>query len=156
MASLSGPVLFCFDGSTGSEHALSDGGRVLRRGSAVVLSVWETLTTELADSGALGFSYVPDENEFDSQEEAEAYAIADRGAVVAGVRGWDAEPRAENAAMSVWRTIVDVAAEIDASVIVCGSRGRNAVKRAMLGSVSEALLHHSPRPTLITRERDAG
>jgi nucleotide-binding universal stress UspA family protein len=154
--SLSGPVLFCFDGSDGSLHALSEGGGVLRRGAAVVLTVWETAATELTESGAIAYAYLPDESEFDSEVEAEAHAAAGRGAILAGAQGWDARPRAENAAVSVWRTIVDVAAEIDASVIVCGSRGMSAIKRGILGSVSEALLHHSGRPMLISLERSGG
>jgi len=52
----------------------------------------------------------------------------------------------------VWQRVVEVADEIDASLIVCGARGRNAAKRALVGSVSEAVLHHSHRPTLITPE----
>ena len=54
--------------------------------------------------------------------------------------------------MCVWQRVVEVADEIDASLIVCGARGRNAAKRALVGSVSEAVLHHSHRPTLITPE----
>jgi len=45
----------------------------------------------------------------------------------------------ENAGLSVWQTVVAVADEIDASLIVCGARGRNGLKRAMLGSVAEAV-----------------
>jgi nucleotide-binding universal stress UspA family protein len=41
--------------------------------------------------------------------------------------------------------------EVDAPLIVCGAGGLNPVKRAILGSVSEAVLHHSHRP--ITQDR---
>ena len=34
-------------------------------------------------------------------------------------------------------------------MIVCGSRGQGGVSRALLGSTSSALLHHSPRPVLV-------
>ena len=156
MSTLTGTVLFCFDGSNGSQHALIDGGSVLRRGQAVVLTVWKTVTAELAESGAAAFSYVPDEDELDTREEVDARAVAERGAAFATAHGWDATARSENAPMSVWQTIIDVADDVDASVIVCGARGMNALKRAVLGSVSEALLHHSGRPTLVTRERHVG
>jgi nucleotide-binding universal stress UspA family protein len=63
--------------------------------------------------------------------------------------GWRAIARVENARVDVWQTVVAVADEIDASLIVSGGRGRNALKRAMLGSVAEAVLHHSHRPALI-------
>lgn len=145
---MSGPVLFCFDGSDGSLRALSDGGAQLARRAAVILTVWETVATQLATSG-FGFGYVADESEVDSQEERAARGAAERGAITAEVHGWDATARVENATVCVWRTVVAVADEIDAPMIVCGARGRNAAKRAVLGSVAEAVLHHSHRPTLI-------
>lgn len=43
------------------------------------------------------------------------------------------------------------AEELDVDVVVVGSRGRGAVKRALLGSVSSYVSHHAPCPVLITR-----
>lgn len=146
---MTGLVLFCFDGSDGSLRALSDGGALLVRRAAVVLTVWETITTQLAYSGGFGFGYVRDEGELDAQEEVAAWQAAERGVLTAEGHGWQATGRVENAPVAVWRTVVMVADEIDASLIVCGARGRNAAKRALLGSVAEAVLHHSHRPTLI-------
>jgi nucleotide-binding universal stress UspA family protein len=45
--------------------------------------------------------------------------------------------------------ILAVAGEIDADVIVLGTRGRGAVKSLVLGSVSNAVLHHADRPVLV-------
>ena len=143
-----GPVLFCFDGSDGSLRALADGGVLLAPRSAVVLTVWETISTRLALSGGF-LGYVADEDELDSEEESAARDAAHRGALRAEQRGWTAVARVENAPIAVWQTIVEVADGVDASLIVCGARGRNAAKRALLGSVAEAVLHHSHRPTLI-------
>jgi nucleotide-binding universal stress UspA family protein len=143
------PVLFCFDGSDGSLHALRDGGVLLARGAAVVLTVWEAVATQVAESAAFGFCYVPGEEAADAQEEAAARQAAQHGAMTARQHGWEAVARVENARLTVWQTVVAVADEIDASLIVCGTRGRNALKRAVLGSVAEALLHHSHRPMLI-------
>lgn len=47
--------------------------------------------------------------------------------------------------------IVAYADTIDADLIVVGSRGRNAVKGALLGSVSHGVLHEARRPVLIVR-----
>jgi nucleotide-binding universal stress UspA family protein len=150
-----GPVLFCFDGSDGSLRALSDAGALLRARVAVVLTVWETTATRLA-SGAFGFgaafAYFPDEAELDGQEEAAARQAAARGVAAAEDHGWQATARVERARVCVWQRVVEVADEIDASLIVCGARGSNAAKRALVGSVSEAVLHHSRRPTLIAPE----
>jgi nucleotide-binding universal stress UspA family protein len=49
----------------------------------------------------------------------------------------------------MWREIARAAEEHAADVIVCGSRGRGPVSRALLGSTSSSLLHHAERPLLI-------
>jgi nucleotide-binding universal stress UspA family protein len=49
-------------------------------------------------------------------------------------------------------TIIDVATEKDADLIVVGARGLTGVRRFMLGSVSSKLSHHAPRSLLIVRE----
>jgi nucleotide-binding universal stress UspA family protein len=116
--------------------------------AAVVLTVWETIATQLIASGAF-VGYVADEGEIDDQEQAAARGAVDRGVLTAEAAGWQATGRIELAPAAVWQTVVAVADEIDASIIVCGARGRNAAKRALLGSVAEAVLHHSHRPTLI-------
>jgi nucleotide-binding universal stress UspA family protein len=45
--------------------------------------------------------------------------------------------------------ILAVAGDVDADVIVLGTRGLGSVKSLMLGSVSHAVLHHAGRPVLI-------
>jgi nucleotide-binding universal stress UspA family protein len=47
--------------------------------------------------------------------------------------------------------IVDVAAEINAGLIVIGSRGLAGFKRLLMGSVSEAAVHHTACPVLVVR-----
>jgi nucleotide-binding universal stress UspA family protein len=49
-------------------------------------------------------------------------------------------------------TIIDVASEKGADLIVVGARGNTGLRRFMLGSVSMKLSHHSPRSLLIVRE----
>ncbi len=46
-------------------------------------------------------------------------------------------------------TILQEAEELDVDLIVLGSHGRGAVYRALLGSVSEGVLHRSDVPVLI-------
>ncbi len=66
--------------------------------------------------------------------------------------------RIERDETSVWRTVLDVAKEIDAALIVVSTRGRPAVLSGLLGSVSGAVVHHSqrsvlvvPRPTTVSK-----
>jgi nucleotide-binding universal stress UspA family protein len=47
--------------------------------------------------------------------------------------------------------ICDVAKDRGVDVIVVGSRGRGAIKRAVLGSVSTHVVHNAPCPVLVVR-----
>ena len=49
--------------------------------------------------------------------------------------------------------VLDVARNLDAWLIVVGSRGRGAVHGVLFGSVSRALVAHADRPVLVARER---
>jgi nucleotide-binding universal stress UspA family protein len=51
--------------------------------------------------------------------------------------------------------IIHVAEEVDADVIVVGSHGKGWLKRVVIGSISEYVVHHSTRPVLVVRHEDA-
>lgn len=50
---------------------------------------------------------------------------------------------------SAWRNILDVAAELDADLVVMGTHGRTGVERVLIGSVAEKVVRMSPVPVLI-------
>ncbi|XP_046553643.1 universal stress protein PHOS32-like [Haliotis rubra] len=52
----------------------------------------------------------------------------------------------------VWNEICNQAKKINANVIVIGTRGMGKIKRTLLGSVSEGVLHHCHVPVLIYKE----
>lgn len=50
------------------------------------------------------------------------------------------------------REIVNLAGEIDAGLIVMGSRGRGGISRALMGSVSDSVVRHAHCPVLVVRK----
>lgn len=54
------------------------------------------------------------------------------------------------------QALFDLAAELPASVVIVGSRGRSGITRALLGSVSDYVIRHAPCPVLVMRAEAAG
>src|SRR5215203_3415613 len=50
---------------------------------------------------------------------------------------------------------VDLAEEIEAGLVVLGSRGLGGVKRALMGSVSYSVVRHAHCPVLVVRRQDS-
>ncbi|XP_005089915.2 universal stress protein PHOS34 [Aplysia californica] len=53
-----------------------------------------------------------------------------------------------------WHEIVKYAEKMGAGLIVIGSRGQGKLKRTFLGSVSDSVLHHSPVPVIVCRNKE--
>ncbi len=138
-------VLICYDGSDSAKLAIDAAAEILGPRRAVVLDVGPPLTA--AESLAVMAPVAPgaafeDLNEDDARQRAQVGADRARRA------GFDAEARAGLAAPT-WQGIVDVADEIDAAVIVLGSRGLNGARELLEGSVSHEVAQHAGRPLLI-------
>ena len=139
------PILICYDGSDEADRAIVAAAALLRSRRAIVLDVGPVLTeTEsvAALSPVMPGQAFGDENLDDAQRNALA------GAERARAAGFVAEARAGVAAPT-WQAIVDTADDVDAAVIVLGSRGLNGVREAFEGSVSHAVVEHAKRPVLI-------
>jgi nucleotide-binding universal stress UspA family protein len=137
------PILFAFDGSEHAKASIREAASQLVSGrGASVLTVWRPSAT-LAFGGAAAV-----EPELDSSLEREAEEIAEEGARLARSVGFAAMPVARGG-WPVWRTIVEAATELGASIIVLGSHGRTGVGHLVLGSVAETVARHTDRPVLI-------
>lgn len=154
-APASGPVLFCFGGSEGAHRALAEAARLLVPRQSITLTVWQPVAVRFAAGEAFAGTEVPyldNERDLDNEEESAARQAAEHGATTVREHGWHATIRVAAATTAIWRTVIDVADDADAALIVCGARGLNAIKRTILGSVSDAVLHHTRRPALIAHQ----
>jgi nucleotide-binding universal stress UspA family protein len=147
------PVLFCFDGSEGSRRAMRAAVELVARPmDAVVLTVWETLATRLARTGAFASGSAVGGTDLDVQEESYARSVAEEGALRANEHGYRASAMIRESFQGVVEAILETADEVSARLIVCGQRGRGPIRAALLGSVSHALASHARRPVLIAPE----
>jgi nucleotide-binding universal stress UspA family protein len=147
-------VVFCYDGSEGSRTAMRSAVDLLDRPvEVVVLTVWETVATRLARTGAFVIVGGEDLNE---DEESAATAAAEEGARRAAEHGYKASAMVKQATEGIAAAILEVADDLSARLVVCGQRGRGPVRAALLGSVSHALASHTSRPVLIAPEHPAG
>jgi nucleotide-binding universal stress UspA family protein len=152
-----GPVLFCFDGSDGSRGAMRAAADLIERPvDAVVITVWETVATRLALSGAFAAGTTTGGADLDAQEEEFATSVAEDGARHASDHGYQATPMVRESFDGIARAILEVADSLSARLIVCGQRGRGVLRSALLGSVSHELAAHATHPVLIVHEISLG
>jgi nucleotide-binding universal stress UspA family protein len=142
-------ILLCYDGSASAEHAISVARSACGSKPATLLSVW---IPPLPAADSFGLAAQPTSRSLDELDQfalERAQAISRQGCEHASGLGIAVEARVERCDASVWRTILDVADDLSAELIVVGTRGATAVQSALLGSVSNAVVHHSERPVLV-------
>jgi nucleotide-binding universal stress UspA family protein len=126
------------DGSDGAAHAISAAGRLFAGAAAKVVVVPDPTPTGIPADRLAGIT---------TAIERHAQGVAEAGAEAAAAAGLDARGVVASPQAPAWEGLLEAAAGSD--VIVCGSRGQSGLARAMLGSTSTSLLHHSPLPLLI-------
>jgi nucleotide-binding universal stress UspA family protein len=144
-----GPLLLCYDGSEDAKHAIERAGDLFGGRHALVVTVRHPFApaNTVAVLGATGGMVNVVEVERASAEIDGR--VAEEGVRTAQQAGLDAEPVTIESTGPVWQTIVGVADRHDAATIVMGSRGLTGLRSMLLGSVSNAVVHHADRPTLI-------
>lgn len=145
-------VLLCVDGSDHAVAAAATGlARLAPGGRTIVVTVVEGGNPTLVSgvSGMAGGALSPDQlQELNEVRSAEGEAAL-VGAVAALGRP-DLETQVLLGEPGVELAIY--AEEVGATTIVVGTRGHGAIKRALLGSVSDHLVRHAPCPVLVVRD----
>jgi len=66
---MSGPVLFCYDGSEGSRAAMAAAAELVAHPApAVVLTIWQSAAALLARAGGFGGTYLTNEGQIDEEQ----------------------------------------------------------------------------------------
>jgi nucleotide-binding universal stress UspA family protein len=146
-----GPLILCYDGSEGAADAIVHAGALFTGRRALVVTVW--ISVPIPGSLGMGGEAAPMVNNVELDRAAGEHGgrLADEGVRIAQGAGLQAEPLAVKATGPVWETIIDIADRHDAATIVMGSRRVTGIRAMLPGSVSNAVVHHTDRPTLIVR-----
>jgi nucleotide-binding universal stress UspA family protein len=147
-----GPVLIGFDGSDAAANAIRAAGRLLAGRPALVVSVWERgVAYESFELATMPMA--PLDTRATAEVEESLYdgarMLAGRGAEIAREAGFEAEPLTVADERSIADTLVHLAEDRGAEVIVVGAHGRSRLEEILMGSTSRGLLRHSGLPVLV-------
>ncbi|HEX3316907.1 MAG TPA: universal stress protein [Solirubrobacteraceae bacterium] len=141
-----GPIVIAYDGSAAARAAIRLAGRHLRPDrELIVLNVYQPIES-VRFVGAAGVVLPPDA---DQQVRAASDALAQEGSALAREQGFEASGVVVDMADTIWGTIVQVANQHEASLILLGTHGRSGVRATLLGSVATAVMHHAGRPVAV-------
>jgi nucleotide-binding universal stress UspA family protein len=153
-AATSGLALLAYDGSDASREAITASAALLEGGPALVVHVWLAPSHVLLWNSLIkGPGPLAEPAEMLDEASAEAaHRLAAEGADRARAAGFDAKPVAVPVVRGTWRTILRVARERHARVIVAGSHGWSPLDVA-LGTVADRITTHADRPVLMVPGR---
>jgi nucleotide-binding universal stress UspA family protein len=161
MAREAAPVLIAYDGSEVSRAAVRHAAELFAGRPAVLATVWEpglaAVPVGLPDTMGVG-TLPPDPatvEALDRLQREHASTVAADGAELARSVGLAAEPQAVPDEVDVADTLIHIARDRGAAVVVVGSHGISGLRTRLLGSVSRKLIEHCDRPVLVVREDSA-
>ena len=94
-------------------------------------------------------------DELSAEARREADETAEQALGQAQALGLEAEAVTVSPSAPAWAALLEAAHRLGADVLVCGTRGRGTFARALLGSTSSSLLHHTDVPLLIVPDGGA-
>lgn len=144
-------VVLGYDGSPAATAAIEVGTTLFPGAHGWVTYLW---TPPFADENMRRRLWVGSArlDEFiaaiEREGQAEAERLATVGVTLARAAGWNAEPFVERGLGGEGLQFTQVAEKLDADVVLVGSRGLGGAK-ALLGSVSDMVVHYTPKPVLV-------
>jgi nucleotide-binding universal stress UspA family protein len=155
------PVVIAYDGSEVSRAAVRQAAEVFPERPAVVVTVWEPGLAAVAvgQPDTLGMSIAPDPatlQAVDRVQHEHASTVASQGAELPRSLGLAAEPQAVAEEVNVAQTVIEIARNRGAAVVVVGSHGISGLRSRLLGSVARKLIESCDRPVLVIRADSKG
>lgn len=151
--------MIAYDGSEVSQVAVRQAAVLFQGHPAVVTTVWEPGLAPVPVGPADDVdetSLTPDLETIEVVDRAQhdhAERVAREGAELARSRGLAAEVHPVPMELNVADTLIKLADERDAAVVVVGSHGISGLRSRLLGSVARKLIEHSDRPVVVVREK---
>ena len=135
-------IVWATDGSPGADAALEEACRFAAVSGAHIVAVH---CDQRLRGRAGGWSAFADEEDLLLVIHRQVEQLAEEGV--------DIELMMRHSHQEAADAVAALAAELDADVIVCGTRGRTALAGAFLGSFTQRLLHIAPCPVLAVRAK---
>jgi nucleotide-binding universal stress UspA family protein len=161
MAREAAPILIGYDGSAVSRAAVRHAGELFAGRPAVLATVWEPAlaAVPVALPGSISVTTLPADpatvEAVDRRQRERASTVAADGADLARSVGLVAEAQSVSDDVNVADTLLDMARERGAAVVVVGSHGISGLRTRLLGSVSRKVIEHCDRPVLVIRDDSA-
>jgi nucleotide-binding universal stress UspA family protein len=158
MAGPAAPVLIGYDGSEVARAAVRHAAELFAGRPTVLATVWEpglaSVSAGLSDTFGAG-NLPPDLETVEAIDRAQrehASTVAGDGAEFARSLGLVVDPQAVPDEGDVAETLLGIARERGAAVVVVGSHGISGLRPRLLGSVSRRVVEHCDRPVLVIRD----
>jgi nucleotide-binding universal stress UspA family protein len=140
-------LLIAYDGSPSAASAVRAAASLFPDAQVSVATVASEATLHAGSAAAM----LPSEAIAQLRDLArrEAEEMAEQAVEQARTLGLGAEPVTVGPAAPAWAALLEAARQLGADALVCGTRGRGAFARALLGSTSSSLLHRTDVPLMV-------
>jgi nucleotide-binding universal stress UspA family protein len=152
----SGPALVGYDGSPAAQQALQEAIDLLGPVPLLVVMIWEpgqpfeVVAAPTVDPAPIDIRAAL---ELDQQLYDRARRWVEQAAADARKHGRTADGLVVADEMTPADTLIRLATERDAAVIVVGRHGHRALTEALIGSTTRELIRHAPCPVLVARHQ---